>query len=406
MSPRVPTVVTLVASAIGLFFSAWSTSDFVQHLDRQVHSIHCSFVPGLEAAEAGSSGCQVALMSPYSSVFRHAVWGGLPVSLPGMAVFAYLAYRAIERLVNRREADRHSADFLVAAWLLPVLTSIAFGYLAIVELDTFCKTCAGIYGASFLGFAGAVWNRLGLPAAVAEEGEVVAAAAVPWGKHIAGFGEGVIFVAVPIAAYFVMAPDFDRFVGGCGELVKPDDPNGVMVPVGPQQGKAAIEVLDPLCPACAGFEERLTSSGLGERLARKAVLFPLDDSCNWMVGSAIHPGACTVSEAVLCAGDQAEDVLAWAFAHGDEIRSQSAADPAAAARLVTAAFPGVASCLGTPEIKNKLNKSLRWIVANQLPILTPQLYVDGVKLCDDDTDLGMEWALSRLLDRGAAGRTE
>jgi hypothetical protein len=25
------------------------------------------------------------------------------------------------------------------------------------------------------------------------------------------------------------------------------------------------------------------------------------------------------------------------------------------------------------------------------------LYVEGVKLCDEDTDLGMDWALSRLL---------
>ena len=27
-----------------------------------------------------------------------------------------------------------------------------------------------------------------------------------------------------------------------------------------------------------------------------------------------------------------------------------------------------------------------------------QLYVNGVKLCDEDTDLGMEYALTRLLD--------
>lgn len=407
MSPRISTLVMLLAALIGLFFSGWSTVDFLQHLDRQVHSIHCSFVPGLDAAEAGGSGCQVALMSPYSSVFRRAVWGGLPVALPGMAVFAFLLYRALEQLGNRRDHDRHLADFLVAAWLLPVLTSIAFGYIALVELDTFCKTCAGIYGASFLGFAGAVGGRVALKEATVAEGEEpVAPVSTPWAQHVGSFAEGVIFVAVPVLAFFVLAPDFERFIGTCGTLPKPEDPYGVMMPMGPQQGKPAIEVLDPLCPACAGFEDRLAFSGLEQELARKVVLFPLDNTCNWMVGSAIHPGACTISEAVLCAGDKGEAVLSWAFEHSEEIRTASTADAEAAKRLVTAAFPGVASCVGSAEVKQRLNRSLRWIVSNQLPVLTPQLYVDGVKLCDDDTDLGMDWALSRLLAKGSAGRTE
>jgi aminoglycoside phosphotransferase (APT) family kinase protein len=28
----------------------------------------------------------------------------------------------------------------------------------------------------------------------------------------------------------------------------------------------------------------------------------------------------------------------------------------------------------------------------------PQVFVDGVRLCDEDTDLGMDFALSRLLE--------
>ena len=70
--------------------------------------------------------------------------------------------------------------------------------------------------------------------------------------------------------------------------------------------------------------------------------------------------------------------------------------------MVVAQFPELDKCVGSPEVRTKLNRSLRWAVANQLPILTLQLYVDGVKLCDEDTDLGMDWALSRLLARPAA----
>ena len=41
---------------------------------------------------------------------------------------------------------------------------------------------------------------------------------------------------------------------------------------------------------------------------------------------------------------------------------------------------------------------MRWAVANQLPVMMPQVFVDGVKLCDEDTDLGLDYALKRLLE--------
>ncbi len=41
-----PLIITLLGAVIGSVFSAVGTSDFMQHLDRQVHAIHCSFIPG------------------------------------------------------------------------------------------------------------------------------------------------------------------------------------------------------------------------------------------------------------------------------------------------------------------------------------------------------------------------
>ena len=94
--PSPGTVIVALAALAGLFFAAFSTYDFVQHLDRQVHGIHCSFIPGLEEADAsGSTGCHVTLMSPYSSVLRASIWGGLPISLPAMGVFAFLLFYAL-----------------------------------------------------------------------------------------------------------------------------------------------------------------------------------------------------------------------------------------------------------------------------------------------------------------------
>lgn len=409
MRPRPFTLIFLLASVAGLYFAGYSTYDFIQHLDRQVHSIACSFVPGLAEADAtGSSGCHATMMSAYSSVLRTTVWGGLPISLPGFAVFAYLLFRGLDLVLNRREDDRGATGFLALAALLPLLTSCVMGYLSLVELGAACKLCIGIYTSSAVAFVAAVLNWRA--AAAPRLGETIGLTGEPspgegqgMRGHVFSFAEGVGFVLVPSLVYLVAMPDYSGFIGTCGSLAKPEDPYAVMVPVGQQAaGEDTIEVFDPLCPACRAVEGRLASSGLDQKLKRKALLFPLDSTCNWMVGSSLHPGACTVSEAVLCAGTKADAVIAWAFDHQDEVKKAAAQDPALASKMVGDAFPELKSCIGTPGVKSKLNKSLRWAVANQLPVLTPQIYVNGTKLCDEDTDLGMDYALTRLVSKAPA----
>jgi uncharacterized membrane protein len=417
MRPSPGLVLVAVASVAGLVFAGFSTHDFVQHLDREVHSITCSFVPGLAAADAtGSSGCHATLMSPYSSVLRKAFWGGIPISLAAMSVFAFLLFRALDAQLNRRPDDRTARGFLLAATLLPVLSSVVMGGIAFFELSAACKLCIGIYAASALAFVGALlaWREAGRPfAALADEDERpqveldAAERPSPAPAYALAFGQGVGFVAVPIAVYVAAMPAYDGYVGTCGELIQPEDKHGVLIDLDGPGGadKQAIELVDPLCPSCRSFEHRLDASGLGDRLDRKGVLFPLDSTCNWMVSSAMHPGACALSEAVLCAGDQAHEVMDWAFAQQDALRAAAATDPAAPAAMAVQAFPALAGCVGKPAVKAKLNNSLRWAVKNQLPVLTPQLFVEGRKLCDADTDLGMDYALSRLVDQAPTGAT-
>src|SRR4029079_4459249 len=157
-------------------------------------------------------------------------------------------------------------------------------------------------------------------------------------------------------------------------------------------------------PACKAFEQRLAASGLGDPLDRKAGVFPLDSTCTWMLTEATHPGACTISEAVLCAGDKAPDVIAWAFEEQERVRTETRADPAAAARIVEQRFPELASCVGSPDARSRLNKSLRWIVANNIRVLTPQVFIDRAKLCDEDVDPGRDHTLSHMRERHAQGK--
>jgi hypothetical protein len=214
----------------------------------------------------------------------------------------------------------------------------------------------------------------------------------------------VVLVAVPAAAYLSRAPDHASFIGTCGALAAPADEYGVFVPFGARAGGVrTLEVLDPLCPSCRAFERRLIATGLDVELDRKAVLCPLDSTCNWMLDAVTHPGACAVSEAVLCAGGRAGEVVHWAFEHQEDIVKAARADPKAGERMVEERFPELATCVGSAESKARLNKSLRWAVKNQLPIVTPQLYLNDVRLCQEDINLGLDFTLSRMIDRARAG---
>jgi len=161
LRPRLPLLLVGVGAALGLLFAGFSTFDFVQHLDRQVHGVHCSFLPGLTGTQAGESGCQAVMMSPYSSWFRSNMWGGIPISLPAMSVFAFLLFFTCEVALSRRQRDRRAAGFLALATALPAAASAVMAFIAVREVGAMCKLCVGIYLASALGLLGGLllWRR-------------------------------------------------------------------------------------------------------------------------------------------------------------------------------------------------------------------------------------------------------
>ena len=464
MRPRPFLVVALVGALLGFGFASVSTYDFAQHLDRQVHDVHCSFVPGLEGDKKGGSGCEVTLMSTYSSVFRSSVWGGIPISLPAMSVFAFLLFFGVDLVLSRRQEDVRAAGFFALAALLPAITSLVMAYISLSVLEAACKLCIGIYVSStiaLIGAAGLWWRStspsmpdplgddlsggpsghdpawadedaldgdlqggdgldassdpldspdddpddFGAPADGFGSGGYGSDGPVSYAKLAGVFGLGILFVAVPVMAYVGSAPDHSQFVGECGQIDS-QPKSDLLVEMGPQNGVPALEIFDPLCPACRGFEEHLKETVYHEKLARQAILFPLDDECNWMIDQAVHPGACAVSEAVLCAGSDADEVIDWAFAHQEEIRSSAESSDGAARSMVKAEFSELSSCIGSPKVQARLNQSLRWAVDNELKVLTPQLYVDGVRLCDEDVDLGLEYALGSMLAKHRDGTLE
>ncbi len=410
MSTRTFAVGVALAATVGLLFAGASTFDFVQHLDRQIHDLHCSFAPGLVESDDDSTGCQVTLLSPYSSVLRTSLWGGIPISLPAMGIFALLLFRAIDLWARPQPERRVHASIVFALSWVPLLASVVMGAIAYSVLQAACKLCIGIYVASALTWLSALLAWLAArKAPVVDPVTDEASKSPPAGKvWLAAAGHALAFTAIPVAGYALSSPDHDQYIGTCGGLKQTADPHGVMVELGAAgKGAVAIEVFDPLCPACKGFEERLAASGLDAQLTRRAVMFPLDSECNWMVTRSLHPGACRVSEAVLCAasaGTSVEEVVQWAFEEQKSLTETAKNDPDAVTAAVASRFPALKSCLRSAQVKTRLNQSLRWVVANELTVLTPQVFVDGVKLCDEDTDLGLEYTLQHMLTLHDAGK--
>ncbi|MFH1465329.1 MAG: vitamin K epoxide reductase family protein [Pseudomonadota bacterium] len=400
-----PVVLFALAALAGVVFAGLSTYDYVQHLDRQLHGIHCSFLPGLGALDAsGASGCSQALMSPWSAVLRSFIWGGVPVSLPGMALFSFMLFRGVDLWIRRRECSPGAWSFLAVVAVFPVVASVVMGAVAVVHIGTLCKLCVGIYASSVVAFGAALWGWYQAHGRRSLAADPFGCGPGPW---IVAGAEGATFLLLPLVLYLLLAPDASGVVGACGGLDKPDDPTGVLVALDDNTGGTpVIEVLDPLCGACRAFERRYQATGRAETFQRRALLFPLDSTCNWMVSEDVHPGACAVSEAVLCAGDRGREVLDWAYREQDPLRVAAQADPAQAAALVAERFPDVAACMGSAAVRARLNRGLRWAVANQLPVLMPQLFVDGRKVCDEDTDLGLDYALAQLLDPAAPATPE
>jgi uncharacterized membrane protein len=395
-TPRRTLIAFGIFALVGVVFAGVSSYDFIAHLDRQVHAITCSVVPGLAPLDAsGTSGCHAVLMSPYSSVLRDYTWGGIPISLPALGVFAYLLFRGLD-LILRKQLSRRETGFLIAAALLPVLTSLVYAIISMAKIGTFCKVCVGIYVASLGVLVTAVVAHVLTPPETDRQSRGSLAAL--WGFY---FVEGVALVALPLLLYLVLKPAYPDSLLQTSGLRHPDDRYGIMIDL-PGAGRVpAVELLDPLCPACKAFSERLAASDLGGELQIKAVLFPLDKECNWMVGESVHPGACAVSEAVLCAGASARDVIAWAFERQAELRALGAAGQPNIYARIKRDFPGLAGCVGGPVVRARINKSLRWIVANSLPVLTPQLFVRNQKIPDEDTDLGLDFVLGRVLAAGS-----
>jgi len=387
-SLKLPAALALAGSILGLVFAAYSTADYAAHLDRGVHDLHCSIIPGVAPTD-NAEACRAAMYSPYAAVAKAAIWGGVPIALFALGAFTFFAAFSVYLLMRGTEAPARARNFFAVVSLTPLLVSLMMFTVALTQLGALCKICVGIYLSSALLATGGIWMGLGARGQTSRSsGGLVFA-----GLALAALGLSTL---LPAAAYAATAPDHSPYISDCGVIkIAPEAKHELLPLKGAAAKKDALFFEDPLCPTCRAFHARLVGEDVIDSLNAQVVLFPLDSECNWMLGEPLHPGACILSRALLCADDP-RAALEWAFHDQEKLAQAGKAGPKALTALITAQLgSGVAACMNSAKTKQRLNKHLHYAAENNVPLSTPQMYLGNERICDEDTDIGLRFTLSR-----------
>src|SRR6187399_1470495 len=244
-SSRFPSTLSLVGCLLGLLFASYSTMDYAAHLDRGLHDVHCSFIPGA-APTSEAEACRAAMYSSYSALFRETMWGGVPISLFALGAFAFLGGFALYLWLARDRAPRMAVGFFAGVGLTPLLVSLLMLTISVTKLGHLCKTCVGIYVSSFLVAAGGLSGLLTLSAE--ERPRVGPLLPFTW---LAALG---IVTLVPTAVYAASVPNQKPYLTKCGSLKQPKMTAGAPLKL---RGERAVQPVlffeDPLCPTCRAF---------------------------------------------------------------------------------------------------------------------------------------------------------
>ena len=388
-SSRFPAALALLGSLLGLLFASYSTMDYAEHLDRGLHDVHCSFIPGAPPTSEAEA-CRAAMYSPYSALFRESMWGGVPISLFALGAFAFLGGFAFYLWLSHGRAPKVAVGFFAGVGITPLLVSLLMLTISLTKLGHLCKTCVGIYISSFILAVGAVSGLFTLKGPPRPSLGLL----FPLG-WLAALG---LTTLIPAVVYASSVPDQRPYLNKCGTLKQPKMSAGAPLKIhGSRAIQPALFFEDPLCPTCRAFHERLLDEGVFERFDVDLVLFPLDSECNWMLDEPLHPGACIVSRAVLCGGNRTRQVLEWAYE--EQVYLTRAGK--AGANVLRAAIKqrwgdDMLKCVDDRKTDVLLNQHLHFASDNGIPVSTPQMYLGTKRVCDEDTDMGLRFALTEL----------
>ncbi|OFX21071.1 MAG: hypothetical protein A2V77_10875 [Anaeromyxobacter sp. RBG_16_69_14] len=300
--PRGALLAALALSLVGVLLSL-----FLARLHGQAHAGITSF-----CAIDDVVNCDRVATSRFSVVL------GLPVAVWGVFGYALAGALAASGLTRRRVHPGWPAGLLFVVAAAAVVASVALALVSKLAIGAWCLLCAASWAVS-LGLLVAAWRACrGFGVAGAARADLALARERPRSTVALALGAAaaVALVAAAYPRYWERPPRRSGpplATSTPGPIGSATQPGSAAAPVGSvAPGGAAtpadvtvVEYSDYECPYCARAHEetRAVLSGRPDvTLVRRH--FPLDASCNSAVARTIHPSACALARAAICAEAQ------------------------------------------------------------------------------------------------------
>lgn len=308
--------------------------------------------------------CDRVATSPYSVAL------GLPVAIWGVLGFTLLGALAAWGLLPRRLHASWPSGLLLVASAGAVASSIALALVSELAIGAFCILCAAAWTLSGLVLVAAVRATRPPGAGAALRRDLEALRARPARTAVAA--------ALVLGATTAAAAAYPRYwdrpraepAPGAGAVTAASSPP-------PRAGgvREIHEFSDYDCPFCAQSFEKVRSR-LAGRTDVKIVHrhFPLDTACNPAVSRAIHPQACELARAAICADRQGRGEAMDALLFETQ---RSRLPPTELATRLGLDLPAFRACVASKETADRLAAD----VAEGIRLgirATPTFVVDGV----------------------------
>ena len=234
--------------------------------------------------------CDRVALSPYS------VFIGVPVAAWGAVAYGAMTLLAAAGLRRRRVVASWPSGILLLLSATAAFATIPLAVVSAVKIGSLCLLCAAtwVIDWALLGIALRESSRAG-GAMDAIRADIRVVAGRPRATLLAGASATVVAAALVGLSSPASAP-------------APPIPQGS--PAMPDAGAppatfTIVEFSDYACPYCARAHAELRAAVArrpGVQLEHRN--FPLDQACNPIVRQSVHPGACALARASICAGDQ------------------------------------------------------------------------------------------------------
>ena len=347
---RVEFALALALSLAGLIVSA-----LLARLHAQAHAGAASF-----CAFSESVNCDRVALSRFS------VQLGLPIALWGMFGYAVMAGLAASGVARRRPSSTWPAGLLLLSSAAAAIASVALAVVSKAAIGAWCPLCVVSWLITF-GLLATGWRacrELGARGAIRED--LAALRARPFGA-----GAVVLLLLCGVALTFAAYPRYwER-----GSASVRDAPSQVTEPAALASAGPVVvfEYTDYECPFCARMHEETRALAHRPDVTLVRRHFPLDPACNPAVKRQVHPSACTLARAGICAEAQGrlaemEDAL---FAN-----QRDRAPVEALASRLGLDLERFRACLSSPETDRRLADDVAAAVRDGVRA-TPSYVVGG-----------------------------